>query len=111
MTGNRNLGSKIFYSDDTGAKILEVMKSNKNLSEKQQRSCNTTTICTRTARGKNIILYMTDNKHCGENFVPIMTNRGNKDHYIKLMVDASSKNTPKVDECLPTTIITVHRQL
>jgi hypothetical protein len=27
-----------------------------------------------------------------------MTNRGNKDHYIKLMVDASSKNTPKVDE-------------
>jgi hypothetical protein len=90
--------SKIFYSDDTGAKILEVMKTNKTLPEKQQRSCNTTTICTRTARGENIILYITDNKHCGENFVPIMTNRGNKDHYLKLMVDASSKNTPKVDE-------------
>ena len=44
--------SKIFYSDDTGAKILEVMKTNKTLPEKQQRSCNTTTICTRTARGE-----------------------------------------------------------
>ena len=38
--------SKIFYSDDTWAKILEVMKTNKTLPEKQQRSCNTTTICT-----------------------------------------------------------------
>ncbi len=27
-----------------------------------------------------------------------MTNRGNKDHYLKLMVYASSKDTLKVDE-------------
>lgn len=47
---------------------------------------------------RNIILYMADNKHCGKNFVPIMTNRGNKDHYLKLMVYASSKDTLKVDE-------------
>ena len=90
--------SKIFYSDDTGAKILEVIKANKTLPEKQRRGCNTTTICTTTDEGHNIILYITDNKHCGENFVPIMASRSNKDHYLNLMVDASSKNRPNVDE-------------
>ena len=63
------------------------MKVNKTLPKKQQRSCNTTTICTTTAENHNIILYITDNKHCGENFAPIMSNRSNKDHYLKLMVD------------------------
>ena len=50
--------SNLFYADDTGAKILEVIQDNKLLPRKQSRSCNTTTICTRTKDGNNIILYI-----------------------------------------------------
>ena len=89
--------SNLFYADDTGAKILEVIQANKILPKKQRRNCNTTTICTSTDEGNSIILYITDNKHTGENFAPMMTGRSNKDHYLKLMVDASSRNTPDLE--------------
>jgi hypothetical protein len=85
---------KLFYCDDTKAKILEVVQNNKT---SPGRSCNTTNICTKTADGHNIILYITDNKHLGENFAPVMTGRNNKDHYIKLMTDASSRNIPDLE--------------
>lgn len=89
--------SKLFYADDTGAKILEVIQNNKLLARKQSRSCNTTTVCTKTAEDHNIILYITDNKHLGENIVQVITDRSNKDHYLKLMVDASSRNIPDLE--------------
>lgn len=90
--------SKLFYADDTGAKILEVIRDNKLLSKKKQRrSCNTTNICTKTD-GHEIILYITNNQHLGENIAPIIKNRSNKDHYLKLMVDASSRNIPDIEE-------------
>jgi transposase len=93
------LDSKLFYCDDTGAKILEVIQANKLLPKNEKgRSCHTTNICTTTAKGDNIILYITDNRYYGENFANIMTNRSNRDHYIKLMTDASSSNTAGLDE-------------
>lgn len=89
---------KVFYLDDTGAKILEVIDTNKSLPAKQQRSCHTTGICSETLEGHKLIIYITDNKYCGENFAPILESRENKEHYIKIVTDASSQNTPKVDE-------------
>jgi hypothetical protein len=88
----------LFYADDTGAKILEVIQDNKSLAKKQRRSCNTTTICTKTADGHDIILYITDNKHAGENITQVIRDRSNKEHYLKLMVDASSRNIPDLNE-------------
>ena len=89
---------KIFYLDDTGAKILEVMQEHKALPEKEQRHCHTTGICTTTKEGHKLILYITDNKYCGENFAPILATRANKHHYLKLVTDASNQNIPKVNE-------------
>lgn len=89
---------KLFYLDDTGAKILEVIQENKTLPEKQQRSSHTTGVCTETKEGQKITLYITDNKYCGENFAHLLENRENKDHYIKIVADASSQNTPKLDK-------------
>lgn len=89
---------KIFYLDDTGAKILEVIKEHKSLPKKERRHCHTTGICSETMEGQKLILYITDNKYSGENFAPIMEARENKSYYIKLVTDASNQNIPKVRE-------------
>ena len=87
---------KVFYLDDTGAKIIEVTQEHKALPEKERRFCHTTGICTETSDGHKMILYITDNKYCGENFAPLVDNRKNKDHYLKIVADASNQNIPKV---------------
>lgn len=89
---------KTFVLDDTGVKILEVMAKNKRLPIKEQRSCHTTGICTETKEGNKIILYITGNKYCGENFAPLVMDREDKHHYIKLITDASSQNIPRVKD-------------
>lgn len=91
-------GCKTFVIDDTGAKILEVIAENKGLPVKEQRSCHTTGICTETLEKNKIILYITSNNYCGENIAPLVKERENKHHYIKLISDASSQNKPKVEE-------------
>jgi transposase len=98
---------KVFYSDDTKARILEVMQMNKILPESERRGCNTTIIRTKTQEQNEIVLYLTDNKHCGENVGKLLEKRNASisKHYIKLMVDASSKNKPVVDEGLGSKVI------
>jgi hypothetical protein len=89
---------KSFNLDDTGAKILEVTRANKLLPKGKGRSCNTTTICARTANNEAIVLYITSNTQAGENITPILKNRRNKKDSIHLITDASSRNKPVLKE-------------
>lgn len=88
---------KHYYVDDTGVQILEVTENNKYLPKIEQRKCNTTIICTKTDELRDITLYVTDNKHCGENFATLLAARTNDMTDIKLMSDASSNNLSKLD--------------
>ena len=92
-----------FNVDDTGAKILEVIKENKILQhesdgKKKGRKCNTTTVCATTKNNEKLVLYITKNTHGGENIGQILTERKNKTGTIYLMVDASSSNKPVLND-------------
>lgn len=92
---------KDFKIDDTSAKILSVIKDNKLLKEqgkKKGRSCYSTTICSKTASGEVIILYLTGNKHAGENIGNILKIRQDQTSSITIMRDASSNNNPVLRE-------------
>ena len=100
-----------FNVDDTGARILEVTKANKLLQGKKGRSCYTTTICARTANNEALVVYVTKNRHGGENIGTILKQRQNKTDPIHLMVDASSNNNPVLaeeDKWLASNIITIN---
>jgi hypothetical protein len=84
-----------YYIDDTGAKILEVIKANKLLPEGEKgRACHTTVINGTTKEKHNVVLYITSNQHCGENIGPIIDNKTNKRSDVRIMSDASSMNKP-----------------
>lgn len=85
-----------YYIDDTRAKILEIVAANKKLPHKEKRACNTTVICTTTEEKHQIILYITGNKHCGENFAELLSNRDSDVGSIKIMSDASSNCLSKL---------------
>jgi transposase len=110
-----------FNMDDTPAKILEIIKANKLQhcqeqepgKKQRRRSCYTTTICATTADNEKLVVYMTKNKHGGENIGALLANRQNKEddmnknqgedktqtqNSINLMVDASSNNNPVLAE-------------
>jgi hypothetical protein len=89
--------SYTFYVDDTGMKILEVIKENKPL-PKPHKVCHTTNICAQTTEGNNIVLYLTSNRYCGEHLTPIIAGRKNKDHYMRIMADACSQNNLKLKD-------------
>ena len=102
------------YTDDTGARILEVIAENKELPKNERRACHTTTVCAtrvcpETSAKSEIRLYITDNKYCGENIAPIIEKKylENPDHYLALIADASSKNMPHIDADLLIKIIIV----
>ncbi len=86
-----------YYVDDTRAKILKIIAANKKLPQKERRACNTTVICTTTEKHNQIVLYMTGNKHCGENFAELLSKRQSKVDGIKVMADASSNNLSKLE--------------
>lgn len=48
----------VFYLDDTGAKIIEVMQEHKTQSEKERRHCHTTGIVTTTREGNKMALFL-----------------------------------------------------
>jgi len=85
-----------FNLDDTRAKILSIIKENKLLKaqDKKGRSCYSTTICSKTASGEIIVVYLTSNKHGGENIGNVLKMRLDKTSNIHIMNDASSNNNP-----------------
>ena len=82
------------FSDDTTARILEVI-SKKKQSSKKTRACHTTTIRAETSDG-TIVLYVSDQKYCGENLNAILSGRTSTKP-VKLMTDASNQNNPNVN--------------
>jgi hypothetical protein len=87
---------KAFNLDDTRAKILSIIKENKLLKaqDKKGRSCYSTTICSKTVNGEIIVVYLTSNKHGGENIGNVLKMRQDKTSNIHIMNDASSNNKP-----------------
>jgi len=88
--------SMLFNTDDTGYKILEILQSNKDLPEKEQRACHTTVICGQY-EGYKIIFYMTANKYCYENWKPLLDERKTPEKAV-IMTDASAMSTPKEED-------------
>lgn len=85
-----------YYVDDTGVQILEVVAKNKNLTKAERRKCNTTIICTRFQELHDIVLYISDEKHSGENFASLLEFRTAEIANINMMADASSNNFSKL---------------
>ena len=79
-------------TDDTGIKILEIMHTNKNLPEKEQRACHTTVMCFKHTEGK-IILYQSANRYCKENWQSILAERESSKKML-IVSDASSCSVP-----------------
>ncbi len=87
-----SLEGEILLTDDTGMRILEIMQNNKSLPEKEQRACHTTVMCIKHAQGK-IILYVSANRYCKENWLPLLTKRQSKNKLL-IVSDASSQSFP-----------------
>lgn len=88
--------SPIFYTDDTGNKILEVLQANKDLEKKEQRACHTTVICSEYNEYK-IVFYITANRYCYENWKPLLDIRENVEKAV-IMSDASNMSIPKEED-------------
>ena len=91
-------------ADDTKVRILEVIQCNKALPEKERRACNTTVIVAQIEGDREVVLYVSANRHCGENLGKILKGRPNKEDHVKLMVDASSQNNPVMEEVVALTV-------
>ncbi len=84
--------SEMLLTDDTGMRILEIMQNNKNLPEKEQRACHTTVMCFKHQQGK-IILYVSANRYCKENWQPLLAKRESKEKLL-IVSDASTQSFP-----------------
>ena len=58
---------KVFYGDDTPARILELMKENREKKPGERVGMQSSGIVVRTEEGHYIPLYMSGRKHAGEN--------------------------------------------
>jgi transposase len=88
--------SETLSSDDTKARILEVIQENKALPEKERRDCNSTVICG-SVEGRDVVLYVSADRHCGENLGMLLKDRRSQEP-VKLMTDASAQNKPVLEK-------------
>jgi transposase len=58
---------RVFYGDDTPARILELMKENKQKEQGERVGMQTSGIVVQTKEGALIALYMSGRRHAGEN--------------------------------------------
>lgn len=84
--------SALLSTDDTGMRILEVMQNNKDLPKKEQRACHTTVMCFKHIQYK-IVLYVSANRYCKENWKPLLEKRSSQEKLI-IVSDASSQSFP-----------------
>jgi hypothetical protein len=69
---------KVFYGDDTPARILELMKENREKKPGERVGMQTSGIVVRTEEGHYIALYMSGRKHAGENLEELFKMRSPK---------------------------------
>lgn len=79
------------YHDDTGVKILSLIKENKSLEEGERRGMFTTGILSKY-QGHTICLYISGRHHSGENMGKIMPMRAANLPPVIRMADALSSN-------------------
>jgi len=84
----------VVYNDDTTAKILELMKENKEAEAPERKGIFTTGILS-TSGGRQIALFYTGRKHAGENMNDLLKRRQIHLHNPIQMCDALSRNIPK----------------
>ena len=92
-------GESLQY-DDTGAKILSVIKCNKKNPNSNRTGMFTTGIIGKTSvaadqHGQTIALFYTGIRHAGENIKALLENRTILQEKIITMCDALSANTPE----------------
>jgi len=94
----------IFYTDDTGMKILSVMAEIKEevrqADGKKIRTGIFTTGIVSIVDGRKIALFFTGRKHAGENFSDLLGKREKGQCAPIHMCDAKSGNTPKEKEVI-----------
>ncbi len=83
---------KVFYGDDTPARILELMKENKEKKKGERRGMQTSGIVVRTKEGNYIALYMSGRKHVGENLEELYEMRSGELELPIQMSDALASN-------------------
>jgi hypothetical protein len=83
----------LMHSDDTGARILSLMKEIKE-SDAERKGIFTTGILAKSGN-RQICLMFTDNKHAGENVQSLLDKRPEHLPMVKLMCDALNRNEPK----------------
>ena len=91
--------AEVLHNDDTGAKILALMKRNKaakdDPAKNQERTGIFTTGIVALKEGNRIALYFTGNQHAGENLADVLRFRPTALGAPIHMCDALSRNLPK----------------
>ena len=82
-------------NDDSGVKILDVMKDNKKNPNKERTGMFTTCIIASSDKKPTIVLYYSGVKHSGENMAHFLNKRDKNLSPILQMCDALSSNQPK----------------
>lgn len=88
----------LMHSDDTGGRILSLMKELKE-SNAERKGIFTTGILAKSGK-REICLMFTGNRHAGENVQGLLDNRPKDLPKIKLMCDALNRNEPKETEVI-----------
>lgn len=82
------------HNDDTKARILDLIRENKNLEKGERKGMFTTAILSKKD-GKQIALFFTGRKNSGENLDDILDKRSDFLSAPIQMSDGSSQNTPE----------------
>jgi len=91
----KRLGAQqpLVYQDDTGARILSLIKENQADPPPERKGMYTTVL--RFEGKHSICVYLTGRRHAGENLDAILAHRNAELAPIQWMSDALSANTPK----------------
>jgi len=111
---------EVLYNDDTGAKILELMRKkprgdtvgedSRECEEKEERTGVFTSGIVSTNNGRKIALFFTGNKHAGENLTEVLRRREAQLGPPIQMCDALSRNLAKELEVILANCLTHGRR-
>jgi transposase len=86
---------EVLHNDDTGMKVLALMKENQTNEDSEARTGMFTSGIVSTQAGRKIALFFTGRKHAGENLADLLKERSAHLELPIQMCDALSRNTPK----------------
>jgi hypothetical protein len=86
---------EVLHNDDTGMKVLALMKENQSKEESDDRKGIFTSGIVSTQAGRKIALFFTGRKHAGENLADVLKKRAAELDLPIQMCDALSRNPPK----------------